>query len=165
MMETSDKPESNPAPICRPCGFRRLKVWQWLLLGLVLAFMLDWFIQRPDSRAREINDFIAAKGSEALRNYPYQFRVLRVEGDTAVIATPRNFDVPAFRFLGVIHPEVNVKNPNDPAFIAIEQELGRVQSEARLLALGQPGIKSTRWELDKPWLQSHGIEVPEGRGR
>ena len=140
---------------------KKLKPWQWIVLALVLAFALDWLIQRPDARTRELNQALAEQGSAQLKAYPYQFHVLRVEGDTAVIATPRNFDVPAFHALGVLYPQLNVKNNNDPAFIAAQQALGAVQAEARLIVLARPGIKSMRWELDKAWLTAHDIDIPE----
>jgi hypothetical protein len=133
--------------------------WHWLVAIVLLAFVADWLVQRPDGRAREINAAIEAQGSEALRNYPYRFRVVRVTGETAVLSTPRNVQVPAFRFLGVIHPDIDVKNPNDPAFIAVEKELARVQSEVMAIANAQPGIKRVQWELDKAWLASHGIDA------
>ena len=96
-----------------------------------------------------------------MKAYPYQFRVLRTQNGIAVMSTPRNFDVPAFRMLGVLYPQVDVKNPNDPAFLAIEKELAAVQSEASAIVSSQPGIKGVRWELDVSWLRSHSIEVPD----
>ena len=139
----------------------KLKTWQWAVLVLALAFAVDWFIQRPDSRTRELNQALMEQGSPQLKAYPYKFHVLRVEGDIAVIATPRNFNVPAFHVLGTLYPDLNVKNNNDPAFIKAQQALGAVQAEARTLILSQPGIKSMRWELDKAWLTAHGIDVPD----
>ena len=139
----------------------KLKTWQWVVVALALAFAADWFIQRPDSRARDINRALMEVGTPELKAYPYRFHVLRVEGDTAVIATPRNFDVPAFHALGTLYPGLNVKNNNDPAFIKAQQALGAVQGEARAIVLSQPGIKSMRWELDKAWLTAHGIDVPD----
>jgi hypothetical protein len=118
-------------------------------------------VHRPDSRARQLNDIIEAKASPRLKAYPYEFRVLRTEGSTAVMSTPRNFDVPAFRMLGVLYPDIDVKNPNNPAFIAVEKALGEVQSEAYAIVQSQPGISDIRWELDKSWLRAHSIDVPD----
>ena len=140
--------------------FSGLKVWQWIALVLVLGFFTDWLIQRPDTRTRELNQTIETQGSAELKAYPYRFRVVRVEGSTAVMATPRNFDVPAFRFIAIIHPDIDVKNTNNPAYAIAQAELARVQSEANRLVESQPGIKSVRWELDKHWLASHGVDVP-----
>jgi hypothetical protein len=142
-------------------SFPKLAVWQWLLLAVVLAFFADWLVQRPDERARQINNAIETQGSALLRNYPYRFRAIRVSGDTAVLSTPRNVQVPALRFLGVIHPEVNVMDANDPAFIAIEKELAGVQTEVMAIAQAQEGIKRVQWELDKAWLAKHGIDAAQ----
>lgn len=142
-------------------NFRQIKSWQWVLIVLALLVALDWAIRRPDSRSRELNDLIQSQASPQLKNYPYQFHVLRVEGSTAVMATPRNFQSPAFRFLAVLYPEINVKDPNNPAFIAVEKTLGQVQDEARGIVLAQPGIKQVKWELDKEWLQRNHIEVAD----
>ncbi len=142
-------------------NFRAIKPWQWIVGVLILLVVLDWAIQRPDPLTRELNRALASEASQKLKDYPYQFRVLRVEGNTAVLTTPRNFDVPAFRMLGVLYPDINVKDANNPAFIAVEHLLGQVQDEARDIVLAQPGIEQVRWELDKPWLHRKGIDVPE----
>lgn len=138
-----------------------VRPWQWIVVVLVLLVALDWAIQRPDPLTRELNQALESKASAKLRDYPYQFHVLRVEGETAIMGTPRNFDVPAFRMLGVLYPDINVKDANNPAFIAVERLLGQVQDEAKDIVLAQPGIKQVRWELDKAWLHRKGIEVPE----
>ena len=142
-------------------NFRAIKSWQWIVVVLVLLAALDWAIQRPDPQTRELNNALTREASQKLKDYPYQFQVLRVEGKTAVMTTPRNFDVPAFRMLGVLYPDINVKDANNPAFIAVEHQLGQVQDEAKDIVLAQPGIEQVRWELDKQWLRRKGIEVPE----
>jgi hypothetical protein len=141
----------------------KLKTWQWFALGLALFTAVSWWVHRPDSRARQLNEAIAAKASPQLKAYPYEFHVLRTEGAVAIMATPRNFDVPAFRMLGALFPDIDVKNPNDPAFVAAQKTLGEVQSEARAIVMSQPGISDVRWELDRQWLTAHSIEVPVQR--
>ncbi len=140
--------------------FPQLRYWQWLLVVVALAVALDWTIQRPDSRTRDLNAALDTLAGPELKAYPYQFRVLRVEGGVAVMSTPRNAAVPAFRALGVLYPNIDVRNADNPAFIGIEQRLGRVQGEARTIVASQPGITSVRWELDRRWLAAHGIDVP-----
>jgi hypothetical protein len=141
-------------------NFRAIKSWQWIAIVLALLVAIDWAIQRPDPRTRELNRALESQASQKLKDYPYQFRVFRVEGSTAVMSTPRNFDVPAFRMLGVLYPEINVKDANNLAFIAVERLLGQVQDEAKDIVLAQPGIEQVRWELDKVWLHRKGIEAP-----
>ena len=133
----------------------------WFILIVLFLVWLDWYIRAPDSRARNLTATIAEQASPKLKNYPYKFWVMRVNGETAVVSTPRNFDVPAFKMLAVLYPEIDTKNPNDPQFIAVEQLLGEVQSEARAIVLAQPGIKEVSWELDRDWLRSKFIALPE----
>lgn len=135
----------------------------WAPLALVAIIVLDWFIHAPQWGARSVTGAINEAASPALKNYPYKFWVMRIEGETAVVSTPRNVDVPAAKMLAVLYPNINTKDANDPAFIAVEQELGKVQSEVRGIVLRQPGIKDMRWELDRDWLVSHYIDVPEKR--
>jgi len=142
-------------------NFRNIKSWQWALLVLALLVALDWAIRRPDGRTRELNSVIQTQASPLLKSYPYPFQVLRVEGGTAVMGTPRNFEMPAFRFLGALNPGVNVKDHDNPAFIALEKTLGKVQDEAKDIVLAQPGISSVRWELDREWLRRNHIAVPD----
>ncbi len=141
--------------------FPKLKSWQWILLVVIALVALDWAIRRPDGQTRALNAAIESEGSAQLQAYPYPFRVFRVEGDVAVMGTPRNFDMPAFRFLGTMYPDVNVKDSNNPAYIALQNALGKVQDEARDIVLRQPGIKSVRWELDREWLRRHHVPMPE----
>lgn len=133
----------------------------WVIAILAFLVGLDWYIRAPDARSRQLTDVIEAQASEKLKAYPYQFRVLKVAGGTAWLSTPRNVQVPAFKALGALYPDINVKDANDPAFIAAERLLGEVQSEARAIVQAQPGIKEVRWELDREWLAAHFIEVPE----
>lgn len=132
----------------------------WVILTLIFLVWLDWYIRAPDSRSREMTSVIATQAGKELKSYPYQFKVLKIAGDTAYLSTPRSFDVPAFKVLAVLYPELDTKNPNDPAYIAAQEHLGRVQAEARTIVLAQPGIKDVKWELDRDWLVKHGIEVP-----
>ena len=86
---------------------------------------------------------------------------MKVNGETAVVSSPRSVEVPALKALGVLYPDINTKDPNDPAFIAAEQLLGQVQAEARSIVLAQPGIKNVHWELDRDWLVAHHVELPQ----
>lgn len=137
-----------------------MKKRYWLFLGVLLLVGLDWYIQAPDGRSRQLNAVLEAQASPELKTYPYHFHVLRVSGETAYLSTPRNVDVPAFKALGVMFPDINTRDPRDPAFIAAQQKLGAVQGEARAIVMAQAGIKEVRWELDRKWLGAHAIELP-----
>lgn len=138
-----------------------MKKRYWAIIVLLFLVWLDWYIRAPDAQARRLTEVIATQGSAKLKSYPYKFWVMKVDGKTAVLSTPRNFDVPAFKALGALYPDINTKDANDPKFIAAEHLLGEVQSEARAIVLAQPGIGDVRWELDRAWLKSKFIDVPD----
>lgn len=137
-----------------------MKKSYWIILIIVFLVGLDWYIRAPDGRSRQLTAAIEAQAGAELKNYPYRFHVVKVVGETAYLSTPRNVEVPAFRMLAVLYPGIDTRDANNPAFIAEEQHLGRVQSEARAIVLGQPGVKDVQWELDREWLAKQGIDVP-----
>ena len=137
-----------------------MKKRYWFIIVLIFLVWLDWYIRAPDATSRQLTSAIETQASEKLKNYPYKFRVLKFSQGTAYVSTPRSVAVPAFKALAVLYPDVNTKNPNDPAFIAVEQLLGEVQSEAAAIVKAQPGVKEVRWELDRDWLRAHHIDIP-----
>ncbi|MEY2633052.1 MAG: hypothetical protein RIR00_1706, partial [Pseudomonadota bacterium] len=126
----------------------------WVLLLLAFLAGLDWYMRAPDAQSRALTRAIEAEGSEKLRNYPYQFWVMKVVNGTAYVSTPRNYEVPAAKALAAMYPDLNTRNPNDPKFIAAQELLGQVQTEARAIVLEQPGIKAVEWSLDRDWVRS-----------
>ncbi|MFN3398224.1 MAG: hypothetical protein ACK4ZS_06785 [Sulfurimicrobium sp.] len=132
----------------------------WLIVAAMLALgAIYWFGLRTDPKVAALNQAIEAKASPALRNYPYPFQVLRLEGTVAVMATPRSPAVPVYRMIGALYPSLAGKSPDNPDFVAAEKELAKAQSEARKIVLEQPGVTGVKWELDENWLISHGISL------
>lgn len=128
-----------------------------VVLALVLAALVYW-MQR-DRQVDALNEAIARNGSAALRAYPYQFRVLRLENGVATMTTPRSPQVPVYRMIRAIDPNLKPRDTRDPDFVAAEKALAAVQEEARRIVLSQPEVKSVKWELDRNWLIDHGIPV------
>lgn len=129
-----------------------------VVLALVLAALVYWMMQR-DRQVDALNEAIARNGSAALRAYPYQFRVLRLENGVATMTTPRSPQVPVYRMIRAIDPNLKPRDTRDPEFVAAEKALAAVQEEARRIVLAQPDVKSVKWELDRNWLIDHGIPV------
>ncbi|MBI5891137.1 MAG: glutamate-ammonia-ligase adenylyltransferase [Nitrosomonadales bacterium] len=137
---------------------RNLRVLKVLLAIFVLGAVY-WFGLRSDPKVVQLNRAIQNTGSPALRDYPYSFSVVRLEGGTAVMGTPRSPEVPVYRMISAIYPYLSGKSPDNPDFIAAEKELAQVQSEARQIILGQPGVTSVKWELDRNWLIANRIQL------
>ena len=130
-----------------------------ILLVIVGLGLIYWFGLRTDPAVQALNQAIQGKGSLELRNYPYEFSVLRLDGGVAVMATPRSPEVPVYRMIGALYPNLAGKAPNDPDFVAAQKTLAQVQAEARQIVLDQPGVSGVKWELDQNWLIAHGIQL------
>jgi hypothetical protein len=125
---------------------------------VVVAALAFWIGSSWKPRVWELNAMLEA--DPQIADYPYRFRVVALDDGVAAIATPRSFDLPAYRFLAIIHPNLANKADNDPEVIAAQQELIDHQKRAQGLVLAQPDVESVRWELDTQWLSARGISVP-----
>lgn len=126
----------------------------WLILALAASMLLAlWLVLRPDPRVAALNS--ALEAVPTLRDYPYPFRVLRVEGSVAVVSTPRSPEMPAFRVIWAIHPELRQAAFDSPAYQAAQQEISQMQKLTRLTVEAQPGTEQVHWELDMDWLAQH----------
>jgi hypothetical protein len=135
---------------------RGTKIYAAVLSALVLA--LVFAAEYQPSKVRELNRQLAADAQ--LASYPYPFRVLRIEGKTAVMASPRSADMPVQRMIGALDPSLARRAGDDPDFLRAQQQLADRQAQARALVLADAAIESVRWELDTDWLRRHGIQVP-----
>lgn len=129
-----------------------------IVLGVVVIALVAWWISSIwQPQVWEINDMLEA--DPELADYPYPFRVKRLDDDVAIISTPRNFQVPAIRFLELIHPELAGLAQDDPKVIAAQQDLIDHQKRAQNLVLAQPEVERVDWELDVQWLADHGVQA------
>jgi hypothetical protein len=119
----------------------------------VVALLFAIFYESPE--VARLNSVLEA--DPQVSAFPYQFHVVRLEGDTAVMSTPRNASMPVYRVLGVLFPSLSGKHPDDPDFQKTQQRLAQTQKRARKLVIDQPNVKAVRWELDREWLFEHGL--------
>lgn len=124
---------------------------------IVIGALAAWIGSAWKPQVWELDQVLEA--DPQVSSYPYRFRVVSFENGVATISTPRSFDVPAYRFLAIIHPNLTNKADNDPQVIAAQQGLVDHQKRAQGLILAQPQVESVEWELDTQWLAARGINV------
>ncbi|NCC28201.1 MAG: hypothetical protein EOM22_08665 [Gammaproteobacteria bacterium] len=124
---------------------------------VVIGALAVWIASAWKPQVWELDQVLEA--DPLVSSYPYRFRVVSFENGVATISTPRSFDVPAYRFLAIIHPNLTNKADNDPQVIAAQQDLIDHQKRAQGLILAQPGVDSVEWQLDTQWLAARGITV------
>ncbi|NEV60895.1 hypothetical protein [Thiorhodococcus minor] len=127
-----------------------------ILLGIAVIIGLFFWAQSVwQPKVWELDEVLTS--DPTLIDYPYQFRVRSFEDGTAVISTPRSFDIPAIRFLEIIHPKLAGKAQDDPEMIAAQQDLIDHQKRAMGLILAQDGVDRVDWQLDTQWLADRGV--------
>jgi len=131
-----------------------MKIYAGILLTIILGFIVNWMWVPGDVRA--INSKLSA--DEYLADYPYHFRVLRIDGSTAFVTTPRSPIVPVPKMIKAIDPDLEGVSISSDAYIEAQQGLADRQAHAAGIIMQSSGIKQISWELDRSWLRANGIQ-------
>lgn len=129
---------------------------QFIFVMIVAALFVSWLGWRGYV-VMELNENI--RSQEAVADYPYPFRVLRVEGDTAVMSTLRSPRIATEQALRELFPSLRGSPENSPELRRLEQEYARLQARASQAVLASPHIDRVRWELDENWYYLNDMEL------
>ncbi|WP_150909881.1 hypothetical protein [Marinobacter halotolerans] len=121
---------------------------QFIIVMLVAALFVSWLGWRG---FEVISLNYALAEDETVANYPYQHRVVRVEGNTAIMTSLRSFETPTREALNAIFPSMGNLADTSREWQRAERELAQVQARAGDIILEQAGIDRIRWELDENW--------------
>lgn len=133
---------------------------QFILVMLVAAIFVSWIGWRG-FEVIELNNSIRA--DRQLGTYPYPFRVLRVEGDVAVMSTLRSPRMSTQQALGFLFPRLHAKEPGAPAWHKAERRYARLQARASEIVMAAPAVHRIRWELDENWYYLKGLDRQRNR--
>jgi len=126
-----------------------------IVLAVAAVAGLVWIFYEPPGVGK-LNDALAANAE--LREYPYRFRVLRLDDGVATMTTPRSAEFPAWQAIGLLYPSLKNEPADSPAMVEAEQNLARVQGMASEIVLDAGGVDRVAWELDRNWLFGKGID-------
>ncbi|MDC0661701.1 hypothetical protein [Marinobacter sp. SS21] len=121
---------------------------QFLVVMVVAALLVSWLGWRGFV-VTSLNQRL--KDDPVVADYPYQHRVLRVEGGTAIMSSLRSHDVSTREALTTLFPSMKSLPDNHREWQRAERELARVQARAGNLILQASSISRIRWELDNNW--------------
>ncbi len=125
-------------------------------IAAVVTALFVWTLYE-DPEVSKLNALLQA--DEVLANYPYPFRVLRLENGTATLSSPRSVEFPVYRALAILFPRLAGRSPDDPELMEAQQELARIQQRVHAIVMKAPGVNRVVWELDKNWLTMRGAQI------
>lgn len=126
-----------------------------IVLTTIVVAGVVYVLMQGDERVDEINAMLAQ--DTQLQDYPYPFRVLSLEEGVAVMGSPRSAEVPVMQFLRTAFAPLSRTAVDDPAMMAAQQELARIQSRAMDTVLALDDVSTVRWEFDEQWFREHGV--------
>ncbi|WP_297791728.1 hypothetical protein [uncultured Marinobacter sp.] len=121
---------------------------QFLTVMVVAALFVGWLGWRG-FEVISLNHSL--KTDAVVADYPYQHRVLRVEGNTAIMSSLRSHNIPTRQALTTIFPSMQDLGDNHRDWQRAERELAQVQARAGDIILNTTDIDRVRWELDENW--------------
>ncbi len=134
---------------------RGTKIYALILGIFTLSLAFIFFYESP--KVSELNDRL--ESITLIKEFPYHFKVLRINNGTAVMSTPRSTEVPVARILSILFPEVKGKSTQSSDYQKAQKKLANVQNTARKTVLEDNEVQRIRWELDRSWLLQHGISI------
>ncbi|MCK5662817.1 MAG: hypothetical protein KAI17_04985 [Thiotrichaceae bacterium] len=133
-----------------------MKKYRLFIVTLITVLVGYWYVNF-DPRVNALNEMLLQ--DTEIAQYPYQFKVLKLENGTAVLSSPRSSKVSVLKFLSIIKPELPLHNPDNPDVIAAQKEMAKIQQKAKKLVLAQSDIHKITWTLDKAWFADYGILI------
>jgi len=135
---------------------------QFIIVMLVAALFVGWLGWRG-FEVISLNH--ALKAENIIANYPYQHRVVRVEGSTAIMTSLRSLETPTGDALNAIFPSMRNLADTSREWQQAERELAQVQARAGDIILGQDSINRIRWELDQNWYHLNDMQARQNARR
>ena len=94
-----------------------------------------------------------------INEFPYQFKVLRVNNGIATMNSPISTELPCGKVIAIIFPSLKGKSLLSPEYQNAQKLLAKVQMLASKNVKSDPDISRIVWELDRSWLIQNGVSL------
>jgi len=131
------------------------KIYTFILAIIFISLSITFLYESPKVTA--LNDQL--NSIKAVRDFPYAFRVLRINNGIAIMNSPISIDLPCGKVIAVIFPKLKGKSMLSVEYQQAQKQLAKVQMLVSDLVKSDPDINKVVWELDKSWLIQHGISL------
>ena len=126
------------------------------ILGIICITLAAVFLYETP-KVRELNNRLEAINE--INDFPYQFKVLRVENGIATLNSPVSIDLPCGKVIGIIFPSIKGKSLLSSEYQDAQKLLAKVQMLAGKTIKSDPDINKIAWELDRSWLIQNGVSL------
>jgi len=125
-----------------------------LILGVISLSLAITFLYEP-AKVQELNKQLEA--IKKVKDFPYSFRVLRINNGIATMNSPISIDLPCGKVITIIFPRLKGKSLLSAEYQQAQEQLAEVQMLASNKIKSDPEINKIVWELDKTWLIQNGV--------
>ncbi len=132
---------------------RATKIYS-LILGVISLSLAITFLYEPP-KVKELNKQLEA--IKKVKDFPYSFRVLRINNGIATMNSPISIDLPCGKVIAIIFPQLKGKSLLSAEYQQAQEQLAEVQMLASDKIKSDPQINKIVWELDKTWLIQNGV--------
>jgi len=127
-----------------------------IILGIICITLASIFLYETP-KVRDLNNRLEAINE--INDFPYQFKVLRVDNGIATLNSPVSIDLPCGKVIGIIFPAIKGKSLLSSEYQDAQKLLARIQMLAGKTIKSDPDINTIVWELDRSWLIQNGVSL------
>lgn len=127
-----------------------------LVLGIICLILAFTFLYESP-KVSQLNTQL--QSIQAIHEFPYRFKVLRVNNGVATMNSPISTELPCGKVIGILFPALQGKSLQSPEYPKAQQLLAKVQMLAGNTVKSDPDIHHIVWELDRNWLIHNGVSL------
>ena len=134
---------------------RGTKIYGIVLGTFCIVLAVIFLYESP--KVQDLNNQL--ESIKEINDFPYQFKVLRVNNGIATMNSPISTELPCGKVIAIIFPSLKGKSLLSPEYQKAQKLLAKVQMLASKNVKSDPDISRIVWELDRSWLIQNGVSL------
>ena len=132
---------------------RGTKIYGIVLGTFCIVLAVIFLYESP--KVQDLNNQL--ESIKEINDFPYQFKVLRVNNGIATMNSPISTELPCGKVIAIIFPSLKGKSLLSPEYQNAQKLLAKVQMLASKNVKSDQDISRIVWELDRSWLIQNGV--------
>ena len=134
---------------------RGTKIYGIVLGTFCIVLAVIFLYESP--KVQDLNNRL--ESIKEINEFPYQFKVLRVNNGIATMNSPISTELPCGKVIAIIFPSLKGKSLLSPEYQNAQKLLAKVQMLASKNVKSDQDISRIVWELDRSWLIQNGVSL------